>query len=184
MYRKCATEISAQHQRQVTESLLKLMLKMPYEDITVTQLCQTAGVTRRIFYHLFSNKTGALHALIDHKILAIESCHPELSDDTLRYFLYWKEQKPLLDALWANNLTGLLQERLVLTVLDEDHDLQYWLRKNGWSREKDVLIFQVCGFMGLTFSWYYTGYAQSPQEMAALVNRIMTRPFSTENPSK
>ena len=184
MYRKCATEISALHQKQVEEALLELMQKMPLGEITVTQLCQTAGVPRRIFYHLFSNKTGALHALIDHRILALEGCYPEISDDALRYFLYWKDQKGLLDALWSNNLMGLLLERMVTIVLDEDYDLQYWLRKNGWSREKDVLIFQLSGIMGLTCSWYYSGYAQSPQEMAALVNRIMTRPFSTENSSK
>lgn len=181
MYRKCTTERSALHQKQVEEALLELMLKMPYEDITVTLLCQSAGIARRVFYHLFSNKTGALHALIDHRILALEGCHRELSDDALRFFCYWKEQKALFDALWENNLVGLLLERMVIIVLDEDYDLQYWLRKNGWSQERDILIFQLSGIMGLTLSWYYSGYAQSPEEMAALVNRMMTHPLVTGN---
>ena len=176
MYRKCVTEISVLHQRQVTESLLELMQKKPYEEITVTQLCQAAGITRRIFYHLFSNKTGALHALVDHKVLNTITYGRDIRDDALRFFCYWKEQKTLLDALWTNNLAGLLLERMIMIVLDEEMDLQNQLQANGWNLEKEVLIFQLSGLIGLTFSWYYSGYQQAPEEMAALVER-MFRPL-------
>ena len=85
MYRKCTTELSARHQRQVTDALLELMQKISFEDISVTQLCQTAGISRRVFYHLFSNKTGALHALVDHKLLDIESYGSQIPNDALRF---------------------------------------------------------------------------------------------------
>ena len=51
MYRKCVTELSAQHQQTVTECLLGLMQKQSYECITVSELCRTANISRRIFYH-------------------------------------------------------------------------------------------------------------------------------------
>lgn len=177
MYRKCVTEISVLHQRQVAGSLLELMQKMPYEDITVTQLCQAAGITRRIFYHLFSNKTGALHALLDHKILDIESYGREISNESLRFFCYWRDQKTFLDALAENGMSGLLLERMISNVLAEDYDVRYWLRRKGWSdNSKEVIIFGLSGLMGLVYSWYYSGYQQAPEEMAALVEQIF-RPF-------
>lgn len=177
MYRKCATEISVQHQRQVAESLLALMQKMPYEDITVTQLCQTAGVSRRVFYHLFSNKLGALHALVDHKILDIESCKSEIADDTLRFFIYWKDQKNFLDALAENGLSGLLLERMINKVLEEDYDILDWLRHNGWAdNSKEVIIFGLSGLVGLVYSWYYSGFQQEPEELAVLVEKLL-HPF-------
>lgn len=177
MYRQCATEISALHQRQVTESLLALMQKMPYEDITVTQLCQTAGVTRRVFYHLFSNKTGALHALVDHKILDIESYGRDIPNDALRFFRYWKEQKAFLDALSESGMSGLLLERMIDSVLTEDYDVRYWLQKHGWAgNSKEVIIYGLSGLMGLVYSWYYSGYQKEPEEMAALLEQ-MTQPF-------
>ena len=177
MYRKCATEISAQHQKQVTEALLLLMQKMPFEDITVTQLCQAAGVTRRVFYHLFSNKTGALHALVDHKILDIESYGREVSNDTLRFFRYWKDQRSFLDALGENGISGILLERMIQSVLAEDYDLLYWLRKKGWKDySQEVIIFLLSGLMGLVYSWYYSGYQKSPEEMAALLEQMIA-PF-------
>lgn len=174
MYRKCATETSVQHQKQVTDSLLALMEKMPYEDITVTQLCQTAGITRRIFYHLFSNKTGALHALVDHKILNIESYGRDIPNETLRFFRYWKDQKAFLDALAENGMSGLLLERMINSVLTEHHDVLYWLQRNSWpNNSREIVIFCLSGLMGLVYSWYYSDYQQDPEEMAELADQML-----------
>lgn len=173
MYRKCATEISVQHQRQVSASLLELMRKMPYEEITVTLLCQTAGITRRIFYHLFSNKMGALHALLDSKILDIENYGQEISNDLLRFFRYWRDQKEFLDALAENGMSGLLLERMISITLAEDYDIRYWLRRRGLAHQsKEIIVFGLSGLMGLVYSWYYSGYPQEPEEMVSLVEQM------------
>lgn len=177
MYRKCATELSARHQRQVTASLLELMQKTPYEDITVTQLCRDAGITRRIFYHLFSNKTDALHALIDHVILGIESYRTDIPDEALRFFLYWRDQKPLFDALRSNNLSNVLLERMASSVLNEAYDVRYWLKAYDWDTGTDIIIFNLCGIMGLTYGWYYTGYQKTPEEMAQRINQLVQKPL-------
>lgn len=175
MYRKCVTEVSVQHQRQVEHALLELMQKMPYEDISVTQLCQTALVSRRVFYHLFNNKTGALYAMIDHTLLEAESYCPELRDHALRFFLFWKKHRQLLDILQDNGLTGILLERMIACVLNEDYDIRYWLKTKGWEQEKDVIIYHITGIMGLVYRWYYSGFRESPEEMAAVLKRIVTR---------
>ena len=162
MYRKCVTEISVRHQSQVEDALLALMRKMPYEDITVTQLCQAAGVTRRVFYHLFNNKSDALHALLDHVILASVSHAPHIRDDILRFLLYWRDQQALLDALQENQLTGLLLERMISCILSEDYDVRHWLKTNGWEQQRDVLMFHLSGSMGLIYRWYFSGFRESP----------------------
>lgn len=181
MYRKCATEISEQHQRQVADALLVLMQKMPYEDITVTQLCQCAGVTRRVFYHLFSNKTGALHALVDHRILDYEGYDRTVLRGSLRFFRYWMTQKPFLDALCENGFSGLLLERMLNLVLAEDFDVFHWLNRHGWSdSSKELIIFGLSGIMGLVYSWYHSGFRKAPEEMADLLERIAL-PYIKEN---
>lgn len=186
MYRKCTTEISARHQKQAEQALLELMQKLPFEDITVTQLCAGAGITRRVFYHLFSNKTDALWALIDHTILGLEGYRTDLPDETLRFFLYWRDQAPLLDALNDNQLTGLLLERMITCVLDEDYDFRHWLRANGWSRdlEQETVIFNLSGIMGITFSWYYSRFQRSPEEMTRVMTRLLTQPLARIHPTE
>ena len=178
MYRKCVTEISVHHQKQVEQALLELMRKIPYEDITVTALCQAAGITRRIFYHLFSNKADALYALLDHTILEAESYCQELQDESLRFFLFWKENKQLLDILQDNGLSGILLERMIACVLNENFDIRYWLKTNGWEQEKDVIIYHITGVMGLVYRWYYSGFRETPEEMAAMLKRILFRSFA------
>lgn len=176
MYRKCTTEISVRHQKQVEESLLELMQKMPYEEITVTALCEAAGITRRIFYHLFSNKTDALHALVDHTILGSESYRTDMADEALRFFLYWRAQKPLFDALHKNGLSGLLLERMVIIVLNEDYDVRYWLKAYDRETGTDIILFNLCGVMGLVYNWHYSGYQKSPEEMALLLTQLVQQP--------
>ena len=177
MYRKCTTEISARNQRRVEQALLTLMEKLPFEEITVTQLCTEAGVSRRVFYHLFTNKQGALYAAIDHCILDAESYLPDMSDQIIRFFRYWKDHRALMDVLQRNNLSGLLLERIMDLVMQEDYDFRYWLRLSGWKNERDIIIFLVSGIMGLTFRWYHGGFLESPEEMAALLERIVIHPI-------
>lgn len=175
MYRKCVTEVSVQHQKQVAQCLLELMQKIPYEEITVTQLCRAAGVTRRVFYHLFSNKTGALHALLDNIILNIDSSDED-AGETVRFFRYWQQHKVLLDVLHENGMSGMLLERMIHRVATEDYDLHYWLRVNGWSdNRQEVIIFGLSGLMGLVYSWHYSGYRQTPEELAAVVEKVLTK---------
>ena len=179
MYRKCTTEVSVQNQRKATMGLLALMQEMSYEDITVSLLCQKAGITRRIFYHLFSNKTDALHALIDNAILGIEGYRLDIPDETLRFFLYWRQQQSLFDALYRNNLSNLLLERMIVSVLDEAYDIRYWLKAYDPETATDIIIFNLCGIMGLTYSWYRSGYQKSPEEMAQRISRLLQPGKST-----
>lgn len=178
MYRKCVTEISVQHQKQVCDALLELMQKQPYEAITVTALCQTAGISRRVFYHLFPGKADALLALIDHAILASGNYDTGSGDEALRFFRYWKEQRHLLDVLQANQLTGLLLERMIESVIHEDYDLRNWLKRNGWDKEQDVIVFHLSGILGLVYRWYFSGFRETPEEMAMLLQKIMTHPLA------
>ncbi|WP_320163913.1 TetR-like C-terminal domain-containing protein [uncultured Trichococcus sp.] len=49
-----------QSQKMIADALLKLMQIYPYEDITITQICQEAQVARRTFYRNFEFKIDVL----------------------------------------------------------------------------------------------------------------------------
>jgi AcrR family transcriptional regulator len=176
LYRKCINEKTAIQQKKITESLLELMQIKPFSEITVTQLCQHAGVSRRMFYYLFSNMTGALYALIDSKIWAVEICG---INEILEFFMYWKTQKVLLDILENNAMSGLLLERMVTRILQEDYDVHNWLKSHGWkNNSRDLIVFGFTGIMGLVYSWHYSGYERKPEEMAALVENLIAPYFA------
>ena len=178
MYRKCATERSAQNQRQLEDAFLELMGEIPYEEITVTRVCEKAGISRRIFYHLFGNKTDVLYGLIDHRILDMEGFRTEIPDQALRFFLFWKSQKKLLDALRANQLWSVLLERMLTSVLQEGYDVWRWLQAEDPENRQDILVFNLSGIMGLVFRWHESGYGKTPEQMTVLISRLMNHPLA------
>lgn len=178
MYRKCATERSVRNQRNLENALLELMQKLPYGEITVTQICETADVSRRVFYHLFGSKQDALYGLIDHRILDVESYRADLSDMALRCFLYWQDQQALLDALTGNGMGGLLLERMIISIMQEDYDVWRWLQAEDLRNRQDILVFNISGVMGLVFSWYYSGFRKTPEEMTQLMKTLMRNPLA------
>lgn len=182
MYRKCVTERSVQNQRQLENALLNLMLKMPYGDISVTKICTEAGISRRIFYHLFGSRQDALYGLIDHRILDMGSFRTDIPDLTLRFFLYWQSQKMLLDALSQNQMGGLLLERMIGSILREDYDVWRWLQAEDLQNRQDILVFNISGIMGLIFSWYFSGFQKTPEQMAAMMADLMRNPLAKHNP--
>ena len=98
MYKLCKTEQSAARQRQLEQGLLQAMYTQDYEDISISDLCDRMGVPRKSFYRYFSNKDGALFALLDHTLMEFEQTSGTTASgnsgaigDLERFFL-WKGQ--------------------------------------------------------------------------------------------
>ena len=155
-----------------------MMLKIPYEEITVTQVCEEAGISRRIFYHLFGNKRDVLYGLIDHRILDMEGYRTDLSDQALRFFLFWQDQKKLLDALRKNQLWSVLLEQMLGSILQEGYDVWRWLQAEDLENRQDILVFNLSGIMGLVFRWHDSGFEKSPEQMAVLIGNLMNHPLA------
>lgn len=177
MYRKCATERSVQNQRALENAFLALMLKMPYEEISVTRICEEAGISRRIFYHLFGSKQDALYGLVDHRILDVGSFRTDIPNMALRFFLYWQSQNQLLTALRRHGLWNILLERMVVSVQQEDYDVWHWLRVEDPENRQDILVFNLSGIIALVFRWHDTGFQKTPEQMVALLSELMQKPL-------
>ena len=61
----CQTEYAIQKKSQLESSLLQLMTIRYYPEITVTDICQQAGIPRRTFYHYFVSKEDVLDSIIN-----------------------------------------------------------------------------------------------------------------------
>lgn len=176
MYRKCVTDISVHHQKQIEAALLELMLRQPYGDISVTAICQQAGIARRIFYHLFGSKHDTLCALVDHTILGLGSFRSEMTDETLRFLLYWQTQAPLLTALSQNQLQDFLLTRMINNVLKEDFDILHLMQAEDPESRNEIILFHLSGIWGLLLYWHHTGFQKTPEEMAVLINECAQYP--------
>ena len=184
MYKLCKSEQSATRQKQLEQGLLKAMLTQRYEDISVSDLCDQMGIPRKSFYRYFSNKDGALCALLDHTLMEFEQL-PSISDkaagskalgDLERFFVFWYDHKELMDALVRNRLSGMLVERATGHALHERMMPAYLLSKDESSQQL-ALTFAVCGLLAMVMQWHGDGYRKTPAQMAQVATMMLTKPL-------
>lgn len=185
MYKMCKSEQSAQRQRELEQGLLKAMGSYHYDEISVSDLCDQMGIPRKSFYRYFSGKDGALHALIDHTLMELESFSVSISPKENRtvakelecLFLFWKNQKPLLDALERSGLSGILVIRAVEHTLSNDLSPVHFRKQPDKTVREYGTQFGVCGLMSMVLNWHHTHYAQPPEQMAQIALQLLTKPL-------
>ena len=185
MYKLCKTEQSANRQRQLEQGLLQAMLTSQYDEISVSDLCSRLDIPRKAFYRYFDGKEGALHALLDHTLMAYESfpvIYAEGEKRTLvrdleQFFLFWIRQKPLLDALQRSGLSGVLIERAIAHAAEETTVPRRFLRAEEQQMQQHVTMFGICGLMSMVLQWHHDGYGESAHFMASVAVRLLTQPL-------
>lgn len=189
MYKACKTEQSATRQRELEQGLLAAMSSHPFDEISISDLCTQIGIPRKSFYRYFSSKEGALHALLDHTLMEIETSHLtaeekkplSLTKELERFFQDWKNQKPLLDALNRSGLGNVLIERAVeLAVSSSIGTSNRLLARDADPQKGHATAFLICGLMSTVLQWHHSGYQESPAQMAQIAFRLLTQPLISE----
>ena len=181
MYKECVSKAAISRQREIEEGLLQYMSHKAYEDITVIELCNKLDIPRKAFYRYFSNKEGALYALIDHTIL-------ELSQDFLEnkgsyannveimtsFFNYWLKKEGLLSALYSNNLSGMLLQRAIAFTMNNEDIVKLIAPLQITQRAKRyITIFLISGIMSLVIQWHHNQFDKTPEQMAQLAVELL-----------
>ena len=185
MYKLCKTEQSAQRQRELERGLLAAMSSRQYEEISISDLCEHMGIPRKSFYRYFSSKDGALHALIDHTLLDYETFPTVRKNeekrtaqtDLERFFRFWQEQKPLLDALERSGISGVLVTRSIDHALSDVGTPSRFLPQSEKEVRKQAVSFGVCGLMSMVLSWHHDGYPLPADRMAEMAVQLLTKPL-------
>lgn len=182
MYKICTTQTSRQRQRELEDGLLKFMLHHQYENISVSELCDSLGIPRKAFYRYFSSKEGALYALIDHALMDftanfLDESQPINRGMTADFFRYWLTKKDLLRALEYSGLSGLLVQRSINLIQTRHHYLELFFPFIPEESRGYVLIFMVSGLMSLLVQWQHDHFKKSPNEMGEIAVHILTQSF-------
>jgi len=186
MYKLCKTEQSAKRQREIEMTLMRLMQTKRFDDVSVSEICDEMKMPRKAFYRYFDSRDGALNALIDHTLHRFSDYslatsvteHRSLTRELESYFIFWKDNRQLLDALEKSNLTGLLIQASISETVSDMVNLGKFLPEDSdWMRSQ-VFYFAVCGLTSLMLSWYRTAFKNSTEEMAKAACRMLSCPCS------
>ena len=185
MYKLCKTEQSAKRQREIEMSLLDLMSKKSYSEISTTELCENLGMPRKTFYRYFDSKEDTLYALIEHTMNEYQFYFTDsniggkrtLSGEIGNYYKFWICHKPLLDALFKNNMLEKIVEVSIKFPVNDMVNIQKFLPDDtDWAREK-IFRFAICGLCFQMIDWYRDGFKVSIEDMSKLSCRMLSRPL-------
>ena len=161
MYKECKTLKSSERQKQFEQTLLKMMEKQSFKEITVSALCREMEAPRKAFYRYFDEMEDVLNALID-EVLLSAFLHVEAQIELEKFFEYWKNQKSFLDVLERNGLSQKLMDRAFSLVLASERlDM-----KSGKAMKYGGYISAV---LTMVIMWHHNGMVQSVDEMKVLV---------------
>lgn len=108
-------KIAEQSRKKLVNALLAIMEQYDFKEITITQLSQEAGLSRKTFYRLFKNKEELINFFFEQLykecLIQIKSRQLHHYWDVVQcYFDFCEERKDLLALLKRNNLLALLFE--------------------------------------------------------------------------
>ena len=174
-YRHCITESAADRQRQFETALLDLMEHRNFSQISVQDICDRVGLSRKSFYRYFSSKEMCLTALVDHTILDFRRLHlPDLglAEALTHYFLYWFDHRPLLDVLVRDNLADILIRRSIASA-DEEGDFYKGVSGGAGNMSQERAVFLIGGLVGVLLYWHQEGCRTPPEQLAASVRTFL-----------
>lgn len=187
MYKSCKTERSALRQRRIVEVMQTMLYHQPYDTITVSALCERAGVPRKAFYRYFECKLDVVYAIADFSAQEYERQEPypnaphgprTLKQELEKLFLLCRQSKPLLDALRRDNLYSLYFRRIVdVSFANRDNT-----RNLTFQTDEVVLrtanMFVLGGIVSVMEDWMQRGCPESEREMAATAAALLTHPLA------
>ncbi len=119
-------KIAAQSKQKIADALLFVMERYSFKEITVTQLAQEAGLSRKTFYRLFDDKEAVLSYWFEK--LYIE-CIQRIR--TLGIYHYWEVMECYFD-FW--------EERKQMLLLFKRHGLLAALFDGAYKYSFDIFL--------------------------------------------
>ena len=166
-------KIADESRQKLTSALVALMETYDYGEITVTQLAQESGLSRKTFYRLFGDKDKVLTRLFDQ---LYSECLSEIQARGVRlywelvqfYFDFWGSRKEILVLLGRNGLLSRLfdyayrnAESIFLTIRAPEiaRDLSGTLPY--------MLAYSVGGMHSMLIKWVEAGMNVPSSELIA-----------------
>ena len=147
---------------QLTGAMLELLRERPLADISVSELCEQAGVGRTSFYRNFQEKEDILRTYIYH---LFKEWTGRLGDGApldrliLAMFTHFEGRRDFYALLNERGLTGLLKD-VILELCG--------FRPDQEAKAAYASAFAAYSLYGWVEVWFRRGMRESAAEMAAL----------------
>lgn len=169
---------TVQSKNKLAQALLYWMELEPYSEITVTQICQQAGLVRQTFYRNFSSKEDILLYYMDQLFEQFARQHnigcslPELQPTLRDCFSFLSQTRDFLVLIEKNDLFLFMQQSIMKNI-DKLVNLPLLLEKLGTpSLERYLRSYIASVFACVLKEWVHGNFAEDVDTLVALTCRL------------
>ena len=148
----------------ITDALLELMQDKPIEDISISELCETAGIGRASFYRNFNSKEDILRGYIQNIFQEWtngddQDANKSLSELLKSMFSHFEAHRNFYELLNQRNLIYLLKDVIIKICgpKPENSKMEAYARA--------YVAYALYGWIEV---WFQRGMKEYPDEIAAM----------------
>jgi len=168
MYHKQANKTALQSQHMITDALFSLMKSKPFQQITVTEICEEAAVGRKTFYRNFDLREDVIDFWLD---LRCEECREvllpvPLEEQLYQYCIFLKKYMDELIVLYQNGLHPQVEKKFSIFL---PYTMPLWSENPVEQEYRSQYI--IAGIDAIIRVWVTRGFQESVGEIVAIVKR-------------
>jgi AcrR family transcriptional regulator len=140
------------------DAFTEMMARKPVSQITVTEICEDAGISRKTFYKYYSDQFALLKAMQDDLFVGFQEQMSELPasifEITPALIRFAKQHEILVRAIYENRGEGNFIDRMIAYLHEAYHE--DWERANPRMPKGDVdflFHYVTSGLVGIIRFW-------------------------------
>ena len=170
--------------KQITDALLLLMEKYPYDEISVKQIVLETDLVRKTFYRNFDSKDDVLRSYIRTILRDYFDVVNHAKGDVLTtIFAFAEKNKKLLKLLDKNNMMYFMLQGMnefILSVKSEVDPEFNPFSKLFEGLDSDYLItLNIGGIWNVISLWVRRGMKDRPEDVRSAIRKYLSRIGST-----
>ena len=152
----------------IADALFSLMKRKPFQQITVTEICDEAAVGRKTFYRNFDLREDVVDFWLDQRCAEYEHdllCVP-LEEKLYYHCVFLKKHTDALITLYHNGLHSMIEKKFSVFLPDI---MPIWSEDPVEQEYRSQYI--IAGIEAIIRVWVIRGFHESIEEIVAIVNR-------------
>ncbi len=167
------TEAYYKRRKEIADCLYKKMKYTAYSSISISDLCEGVGLSRRSFYHYYQDKEDCLWGVVENFLHEYMLRTSEIKEDTeleraIALMKIWKSDLfcDFFGVFEKNHLLDVYVKCAVRFTKEVERYLSAPIAKEVLSLDEDIMCAYLAWDLALMTQWRKRGYDTSCEEMA------------------
>lgn len=175
---------SSIRQKTIEDCLLRQMAVMPYDKVSVADMCRQMDISRRLYYTYFPDRESCLISLVDRIIHESMDFSPgplnlrtPVQEMIIAYLCFWRVHAGFLDVIVKQRLKGLLVERSYVFFLNDGSIILPYLNNPDVESDSTALWLYSAIRYAVIFQWHEHHFEEPVEEVAVKYERMLKTPL-------